>query len=154
MRKNMKRNYSTTLKGVIIILIMQLLGVCTIGVKAQVNNDEVEGKINCSATLEDNFADNRVLVTLRTEVSKELKSSWSKEDFSEVSCVSVKSLTDNNGKATKQQEFEKTVNNSCVTDFKTTLLLELPEKSKANVLDTIKKLKKREDVLYVEPTIV
>ena len=73
----MKRNYSTILKGVIIILIMQLLGVCTIGVNAQVNNDEVEKKTICSATLEDNFADNRVLVTLRTEVSKELKTSYS-----------------------------------------------------------------------------
>jgi len=149
----MKIKYSTILKQLmIIILIMQFVGFSTTNVNAQVNNNEIEEKLSCLATLEDNFSDNRVLVALKTEVSKGLKS-YSKEDFSEVSCVSVKSLTDYDAKR-KQQELEKRVNNSSTSDFKTTLLLELAEKNKENVLKTIKKLEKREDVLYAEPDYI
>ena len=125
----MKIKYSTILKQLLItILIMQFVGFSTTNVNAQVNNNEIEEKLSCLATLEDNFPDNKVLVTLKTEVSKGLKS-YSKEDFSEVSCVSVKSLTDHNAKE-KKQKLEKSVNNSSVSDFKTTLLLELSEKNK------------------------
>ena len=117
------------------------------------NMNYFEEKSYCSATLEDDFADNRVLVTLTTEVSKKFDS-YSKEDFSGISCVSVSDLTEESVQRVKRQQLEEMTSDVDVRDFKTVLSLELAEKSKENVLETIRELEKRDDVLYAEPDYI
>ena len=51
-----------------------------------------EQKVLCTATLEDDFADNRILIVLNNATSLSLKN-YSVSDFPEISCSGVKNLT-------------------------------------------------------------
>ena len=97
----------------------------TINLKASFEKEE---KVYSTATLEDEFADDRVLMVLQKNILK----SYTVEDFCGVA-EKVRELTDS------------------ISTNNRVLCLQLKEKSKQHVLDTINQLSEREDVVYVGP---
>ena len=89
------------------------------------------------------FADNRVQVVLTHEESMKFKT-YTPEDFSEISCVSVQFI--NAGVAEKVKNGELPGD-----DFKVTLVLELSEHGEEAILNAIELLKARDDVFNAYP---
>lgn len=138
-----------------------------------------EEKIYCDATLEDDFADDSVIVMLKNDVSLELDD-YDKYDFSEVNAEKVEDLTSYTVETIKEQNLQlnslsanssatadEAINNEIVDDyedesgynndyssFHRIIKLDLKTKSKQAVLDAIDKLEDRDDVLTVEPDYI
>lgn len=125
-----------------------------------------EEKIDCNATLEDNFADDRVLVVLNNAASTSLKT-YALTDFTGYGFKSVTNLTSAttalaNAKLRGQPIPEEFATNSNVLTFEDfydvnletfnqILCLELKTPGKQNVLNAIKVLEKHPDVKYAGP---
>ena len=93
-------------------------------------------KIYSTATLNDDFADDKVIVMLNNTIRSEaFEAKYIDESF----CIKTERLSSGNSTNGEQ------------SDVKTTLLLTLKEKSKQNVLDVIRNLQKYEDVYFVSP---
>ncbi|MCL2761818.1 MAG: S8 family serine peptidase [Treponema sp.] len=123
----------------------------------------VEEKIYSYATLEDDFAEDRVVVVLTKAASMNFRA-YTPEDFSEVNCIRVVDSTRLTMEVVQEQlRAEKTGDWSKLKEriemgmlvnvdkFKRILDLDLPVQSKENVLQAIKLLEQREDVLYAGP---
>jgi subtilisin family serine protease len=115
-------------------------------------------KIICNATLEDDFADNIVIVVLNKEATFSFRT-YTLDDFVCVGCSKVKDLTESVSDLVKRQLDSKKVSatrkaNSVneETGFNRIISLELNEKSKENVIEVIKQLEERDDVICVEPS--
>ena len=87
-----------------------------------------ENKIYSKATINDEFADDRVLVVLNEEYKNK---NYSKNDFESIDCVNL-----------IEYDFD------CSNDI---LRIDLSEKSKSNVLSVSEELLNRDDVLYAGP---
>ena len=125
---------------------------------------QVEQKVICDATLDDDFADDRVLVVLNHEESMKFKS-YSNADFIEVGCNSVLDLTSSTETIVKAKtegcKNELTnagnsinqyfIDNVDINTYNKVLCLELKTSGKANILKVIKKLEERSEVLYAGP---
>ncbi|MCM1395109.1 MAG: S8 family serine peptidase [Corallococcus sp.] len=97
---------------------------------------ETSGKIYSTATLNDDFADDKVIVMLNDTVQSE---AFETKCINENYCVKTELLTDASFTEGKS------------SDVKTTLLLTLKEKSKQNVLDVIHRLEKDDEVYFAAP---
>lgn len=125
-----------------------------------------EEKIYSTATLEDDFADNRVLVVLTNEASVSLQN-YGLSDFSEINCNRVSNLTQS---ATDLVQAELrgedpatlySVDSGTVTfdsffdvdedSFNRVLCIELTETGKDKVLEAMDALMERDDILYAGP---
>lgn len=73
-------------------------------------NDFSEEKSYCTATFEDDFADNRVLVALNKTATMKYKR-YTTEDFAEIGCISVEDMTGTTGEIVKQQIAAKNTGN-------------------------------------------
>ena len=117
-----------------------------------------------SATIDDNFADNVVLVVLNKEATFSNSRSRS---FSEINYTRIDDLTElTSNIVEKQQRAERTrdwgalqsradSNMLVETDnFRRILRIELEERCKQNVLNAIRLLETRGDVLYVGPDYI
>lgn len=121
-----------------------------------------EEQIFSTATLNDSFADDQVIIVFKNEVSLQLKN-YTIEDFPEIRCSNVKNIAEhsfnkiqaardaihlssdsNKGDIVKDVDFDEYNSIFCLT---------LEEVGKDKVLDAIKKLQQREDVLYVGPNM-
>ena len=111
-----------------------------------------EEKIFCKATLEDDFADDCVIVVLKNSVSRLLQD-YDKSSFPEIDCINVDDLTHytkeifkdptkNDGEMAQMLDIDK---------YHQILRIDLPVNSKENVLEVIHVLENREDVLCVSP---
>lgn len=103
--------------------------------------DSNDFKIYCNATLEDSFADDRIIVVVKSDNPNK---NYAKEDFNVIPLRNVEDLsfsTNNN------------VDNNGVYGniYTKTLCLELKEKSKQKVLDYIKVLEDFDNVFCAEP---
>lgn len=96
-------------------------------------SDKTEPKAYSTATVDDDFIDNQVLVVMQPNASH-LR--YGKTDFKEVECKKVLTLTDD-------YYIEKGANKA--------LVLTLKGHSKQNVIAAVKALEQREDVLLAEP---
>ena len=123
----------------------------------------VENKVYSKATVEEEFVDNKVAVVLNQAASMDFKK-YTPENFSEVRCTQVMDATDLTMEVVKQQldakrtgdwsKLETRVKTGMLVDvekFRRILYLDLPINSKENVLEVVKLLEKREDVLYTGP---
>jgi len=123
----------------------------------------VEEKKYSDATLEDDFADDSVVVILTKAETFKFKT-YTPKDFPGINCLLVTDSTEFGMEIVKQQlEAEKTgnwsklqdrINNGMLMDvdsFRRILDLHLAVKSKENVLKAIKLLEKRNDILYAGP---
>lgn len=119
-------------------------------------------KIYCDATIEDDFADDSVMVVLQNDASLQFRT-FSEKDFWEVGCVSVTDLSTGRSASIQRQlqaSSAATAANRDLLDkglvqdlaeFHQVICLKLEQKSKANVLCAIKVLQQRADVLYAGP---
>ena len=99
-------------------------------------------KILCSASIDDSFSKDRILVVLNEEESYSSKI-YNQKDFNVSKCNEVRDLTSYN------DNFKKINNNS--KNYKRVLSLELTNSSKEYVLETIDELIKLDNVLYAGP---
>ena len=125
------------------------------------------GKIYSNATLEDDFSGCQVAVVLNKTASMDFRT-YTPEDFSEVpDIVRVVDASKRTMKVVQEQlNAEKTGDWSMLQArselgmlvnkerFRRILYLELPVKSKENVLQAIKLLEQREDIWYVGPDYI
>ena len=174
----MKTLNKKLLVPVVLLLCIAFMMSCYIGninqiafaEQAEDLQNKSQGKVYCNATIDDDFADDTVLVVLANNVSTQksnarisFSAEVSTEDFSEVGCVEVENLTSYSSAIVDEEvarlsnpistlsaetETEHKVN---VNNFKKIISLKLSTPGKQNVLDAIKKLEKRKDVLSAEP---
>lgn len=124
-----------------------------------------EAKVYSNATIEDDFADDCVLVVLSNSASLEFKT-FSSDAFSEIDCTDVEDLSWYSGTQVKPQ-VEKLAQiatastyalaNVDITEIETynqVLSLEIAEPGKQNVLDAIDALMSRDDVIYAGPDYI
>ena len=130
--------------------------------------DTIDKKTYCTATLDDDFTDNEIIIVM-TKPASIIGREYTTSDFAEVDPISVKTLTfDKNIESDietltaqymesypeyyAQKKALEEVRKKYDT-FHLILLLELPEHSKQNVLDCIKILEQRDDILSAEPNM-
>lgn len=126
--------------------------------------DGPEEKIFCDATIDDDFEDGLVLIVLSKEATLSFKT-YTPTDFADINCLRVADLTELTSELVRKQLDYNTTQNSNKGDatrkadsinelasFNRILSLELNEKSKENVLSTIKQLEERGDVLCAGPS--
>lgn len=115
-------------------------------------NDEsiTEEKIYYQGTLDDDFNDDKIIVVLSKEETSKYKD-YSLDDFPEIDCESVSDLTQSIVNKIKSKGFDENKSLINLEKFNRILSLELKEKSKENVLKSIKKLEKRREILSAEP---
>ena len=142
----MKNPYckKTIFLSIWILLALGMLLVCFTLLGLTTNQafaDSNDFKIYCNATLEDSFADHRIIVVVKSDNPNK---NYAKEDFNVIPLRNVEDLsfsTNNN------------VDNNGVYGniYTKTLCLELKEKSKQKVLDYIKVLEDFDNVFCAEP---
>ena len=142
----MKNPYckKTIFLSICILLALGMLLVCFTLLGLTTNQafaDSNDFKIYCNATLEDSFADDRIIVVVKSDNPNK---NYAKEDFNVIPLRNVEDLsfsTNNN------------VDNNGVYGniYTKTLCLELKEKSKQKVLDYIKVLEDFDNVFCAEP---
>ena len=100
----MKKISSIFRKICIFILIFSFLFIGGTSVYAADNNqkDYMEEKTYCAATIEDDFADDRVLVVLNKETSQDFKA-YKTNDFYGVGCSKITDLTQATGEIVRNR---------------------------------------------------
>ena len=159
----MKKILSGLISLVIFCSAFELLFYASVGaVDISLSEEESisERKTICTASVTDDFVSDEIIVTFSNSKSKELKECTA-DDFSEVSAVSVDNLTKySTEKLKKQRTHTNSVCNNIVStddcvidesDFNQSWLIKLNKRSKQNVLDCIKMLEQRDDVLSASP---
>lgn len=107
--------------------------------------DSYEPKVYSNATLEQEFDDSRILVVLDKRISK-VNKKLSKNFFGFLKDAQITDLTQIEGSLT-----DKNINEE---NFRQILEIQLPEKSKQNVLKVIRQLEKIPGVKYAGPDYV
>ena len=140
---------------------------------------QVEQKICCNATLEEEFEDDSVIVMFKQDASR-VDKSFTAGDFKQIGCKTIKDLvqlseeekeyaeiiwgTSHALKNKTEQQIERSkiqaqdqleekmlIN---LDEFRRVVCIELENKGKENVLETIKVLEKYDDVLYAGPNYI
>ena len=154
----------------IVLLITLVTGLC--GAVTAIETDENaarvmytsggEEKVYCNATIEDDFAENRVMVVLSNEASLKFDT-YGADDFSGINCAAVCDMSQASGAKIQAKVAEvkeaavsrsislETVDVSGIDTYNQVLCLELEENGKDNVLAVIDELMQRDDVIYAGP---
>lgn len=148
----------------VIALVLAVGNVLFASVVNAVDTGKVENKVFDTATSEDDFVDNHVVVILNNAASLKFRS-YSSSDFPEIACKSVQNLSTAaavkvqaklRGERLAESDISAALMNKNVKTetFKTILCLELETPGKENVLQAVKALQQREDVYYVGPDYI
>ena len=112
-------------------------------------------KIYCTATIDDNFADDVIVVVLNKEATFSFKE-YSKDDFKELGEIEVNEITKETTEIVKDKylnNIDNETNNVGISEeYRRILRIILSNKGKDKVLSAIKLLEKREDIESVEPS--
>lgn len=117
-------------------------------------SDSEQRQLICEASLEDDFADDRVTVVLTKEATRKFLN-YTLKSFPEVDAVAVEDLTSLVVDWVKKQilgiptKEKKLIN---VEEFRRILSIRLSENSKENVLSAVKILEQREDIQSANPS--
>ena len=136
-------------KRFLLVIVMFLL--FTLSNFVSVRATTVEEKVYSTATIEDEFSDERVIVILNEKTSQTFKE-YKISDFSEIKCKDIKVLNSAMREKLKKQLQNRTIQKE--SKHKTILSVDLKEKSKQNVLSVIEELQDRDDIYYVGPDYV
>ncbi len=149
----------------LIIALMLTVGKVSIIIPVgAIDADKTEAKVLDTATMEDDFTDDCVMVILTNTESLKFRS-YTASDFPEVACKSVEDLSSASAARVQAKlrgdEMEtrdagaafmnRNVN---VDTFRTILCLKLETPGKGNVLKAIRALEQREDVYYAGPNYI
>jgi hypothetical protein len=125
-------------------------------------NEEADAIIYHKATIDDNFTEDTVLITLTQDAVFDFKK-YTTLDFPELKLSSVTEITDELYSRVEQQiknDINGTSNKNIterrmdVNNFRRIVKLELLEPSKKNVLKAIEFLEKRDDIRSAEPNYI
>lgn len=157
----MNKRISRTSAIIVATVFSFLLCFSTVKTNVFAMEDVVVEKVYSSATMNDRFADDTVLVVLNEQASYSSKN-YTTNDFSALGCSKIQDLTQETTRVVQQNNpqgrafltNENVINTNelvNVENYKRVLSLKLEEKSKQNVLNVIKELEKRSDVYYAGP---
>ncbi|MBR7133005.1 MAG: hypothetical protein IKD04_05680 [Clostridia bacterium] len=110
---------------------------------------ETEEKKYSTATIDQDFLDNKICVFFpKTTDIEKWKREYTVEDFPEIECIAV-----DNYCYPREKIFESNSEKAeeYMNELRRSIIITLKEKSKENVLVTIKLLEQRKDVYSVEP---
>ncbi len=110
-------------------------------------------KILCSATIDDDFGDETVLLALTNDESMKFKK-YSISDFKEVDCASVEEITESLVSKIKKQQSGIISEDELIIDttkFQRIFEITLKKKGKENILKAIKSLEQKKEIYCVEP---
>ena len=129
-------------------------------------NSDIE-KVYCSATLDDEFSDNEVMIVLTNDASLEyIEHEYTPADFPMIGCVEVSDLSTGATEKVKAQlrgDPKPTptrpgeawfYEDRDLTQFHRILCLKLDKESKLNVLFVVKLLEHRDDIRSAEPNYI
>ncbi|MCL2540483.1 MAG: S8 family serine peptidase [Firmicutes bacterium] len=149
-------------KGLSLLLIVAVVFVTSFSMN-YVQNGKVyaddfrvdDQKFFSEATLEDDFADDSVLVVLNYEASRSSKA-YTTRDFVDIGCINVVDLSERTADTIRaQSEKSRTLEDESMRvdsgAFRKILKLELQTRSKEGVLSAIKQLEKRSDIVSADP---
>ena len=113
---------------------------------------ESEKKVICQADLSDEFSSDELIVILNNSASIKLDD-YDEDDFTEVGCIEVQDLTSSYISKLKEGNVTRSRSNLGVNvkTFNRILKLKIKNGNKSNILNAIKILEKRNDVLAVDP---
>ncbi len=121
-------------------------------VSDNIDNEAItEEKIYYEENIDDDFNNDKVIIVLSKEETNKFKE-YTPSDFPEIDCESITDLTNNIIEKIKNKEFVENKSLINLEKFNRILSLELKEKSKKNVLKSIKELEKRKEILSAEPS--
>ena len=127
--------------------------ICALEYSPQISS-EINEKVYCTATVEDDFLDNSIIVVINKENSRKNRH-FSVSDFNLSEIKEVKSLTEDisvtgkNSVNSPATAYDHSLTN--VDEFRHIVSLEIESKGKQNVLDIIKKIEKLDFVESAEP---
>lgn len=137
--------------ALIVVIAMAIIPIKTSNVFAYVvDSNSLEEKVSCTATIEDDFSEERVLILMKNSESLKFKK-YDADSFSEIGCVTVKDLSVATAKNIKEHKEHDCKIAAKAKGYHQILSLELKDKGKENVLKAIKKLEKRDDIYCAEP---
>ena len=141
-------------KLVMMLLLFSVLTICTFYNNITKAEGETEEKIYCDATIDDEFTDNEILIVLTNEESLKF-SEYTVNSFSEINCIAIDDLTDGYKDKIEQQLNGTYTGNMPVnlSTFNRIFKLTLGINSKQYVLNSIKELEKRSDILSASPNV-
>jgi hypothetical protein len=111
----------------------------------------VEEKYYCTATIEDNFSDNEVLVMFTHEESMKFIE-YTLDDFPEADAVDIRYTIGNS--YAKEYYYASTLDEAekeYLANYNTCLILTLSVHDKQHVLDVVNLLEQRDDILIAQP---
>ena len=124
----------------------------------------IDTKVVSRATIEENFTDNAVIVVLNDKPRNFRQ--YTAEDFAEVNAVEVMNLSARTGDLVQRQiaaertgdrrSIQSYIDNNMLVNtdtFRTILMVQLAERSKENVLNAIRILEQRDDIVAQSRTI-
>ena len=118
-----------------IICVILSIAIIPVAIKSNATFTDENYKRYCSATLDDNFVDNQIIIVVMPFANFV---EYTTDSFSDIECIDLKELT-----------YEISQNKLCRI-----ILLTLNEHSKQYVLDSIKILENRDDVYSAEPNYI
>lgn len=156
----MEQMKKMSINAMVMFLIIALVLPTTI-IIASASSASNNETIKSSATVENDFADNRVIVILTQEASLSFID-YTPEDFSEVDCKSVfcvttainsmaKEAIENIHRSVTKGENLIVSTNLDLSDFRNMICLEINNAGKKNVINAISSLQKRDDVYFACP---
>lgn len=166
--KKINRIISMILSMAIILMVMPLSHIYADGNMSMEADDNAvfvdEEKIYSNATIDDDFADDKVIVVMKHNISMEFKS-YTVSDFAEINAegindltyavgLQVKAKTEKVNIVTNEGVIVNSDNNSNVDTYNQIITIELKEKGKQNVLNAIKTLEENDDIMYVGPDYI
>ena len=126
----------------------------------------IDTKVVSRATIEENFTDNAVIVVLNGQATRNFRQ-YTAEDFAEVNAVEVMNLSARTGDLVQRQiaaertgdrrSIQSYIDNNMLVNtdtFRTILMVQLAERSKENVLNAIRILEQRDDIVSAEPNYI
>jgi len=158
MTKIIKRN-----KFLIVLALIAAVVISTIFVgqaspmfaHASTGENQAIEKVYTNLTLEQDFSDETILVVLNKTATFSFKT-YTAEDFSEIGNVYVEEITAGSSQIVRQQR-ETNVSRQghsvkVSDDYRRILKLTLQDKGKENIIDAVRKLERRDDVVSAEPS--
>jgi len=152
-----------------VLALVMVLGMVRYRVVNAEMAEKSEAKVYSNATLDEEFADDRVLVVLKNDVSLKFEDLQASE-FSDVDCAKVVDISAGIGDLVKEKQAlaeralasetpsrvlaGQKVSDVDISQYQRVLCLELNEKGKEKVLSAIATLEKKDDIVYVGPDYV
>lgn len=155
MNIKLKKSYKILIASFLFLLIATILILGINSSSSTIFAEEIvlgEDKIFSTATINDSFAEDSVLVVLKNSTSLN-SSNYTTASFNEIDVTAVENITVETASLSTQLSSQNigTANNVGTNDYKPILKLTLAESGKEKVLEAIDILETRDDVYCVEP---